>query len=161
MKRKAITAALACLLLVGATAWAAPATQTPVAGVWDNEVYGPPPERMWIDEDGIQHIRGYWGGFDVIGDLNGTAGGVFNLNLDPLGNGDAAGTLVQEVEWDGLTGTFEGRFSVTYTNWWSEGQVVAHGTGDFEGMKLMVDFTGWLFLGVRDWNGVILDTNAE
>ena len=149
------------MLLVAGIVWAKAATETPVAGQWINFVHGDP-ARAWIDEDGISHIRGqpYW--VEVIGDLEGEAISVCYLNLDlATGNGDGGGTVTYNVSWGELSGSFEGRFIVTLTDWWAAGHGVAHGTGDFEGMKLMITLEGNFFWPWRDWEGIILDPHGE
>jgi hypothetical protein len=161
MNTKMGIATLAFLLLVSGMAWAAPATHTPVTGIWQDFQYGPP-EKAWMDEEGVQHIRGQASWWQLTEDLTGTGFGIFNLNLNPLtGCGDGSGTMCFDVERDGLRGTFDGRFSVVYTFGWTDGQAVAHGTGAFAGMKLMVEFSGWLPAPTREWAGVILDPNAK
>ena len=97
------------------------------------------------------------------GDLEGTGAGIVNINMDMLtGNGDESGYSISEPTWGELSGTFEGRFCVTYTGGVGIGHGVYHGTGDFAGMKLMEDFTIVLVQPyVVNFEGVILDPHGE
>ena len=100
-----------------------------------------PPGRVWVSEDGIQHIRDFPVAGPVWGDLNGTLAIVANVNWDASGNGTAYGTAILDVEWNGKTGTFEGRSQWKYANFAVvDGQFVGHGTGDFAGMHMKADF---------------------
>ena len=95
------------------------------------------PEKAWTDDEGILHIRGRLVVHAVTGDVVGTTYSVQNLNIDPAtGSGDGYGNASQHFTWNGLTGTFEGRWSATF----SAGNVVVtgvgQGTGGFEGMKI-------------------------
>ena len=101
-----------------------------------------PPGKIWVSDDGVQHIRDLPVAGTVWGDLNGTLVIVSNRNLDlATGHGTAHGTAVLEVKWNGLFGTFEGR-----SEWKIEafrivaGQFIGHGTGDFEGMQMQANF---------------------
>jgi hypothetical protein len=101
-----------------------------------------PPGRIWVSDDGVQHIRDLPVAGVVWGDINGALIIVSNRNLDlATGDGTAYGTAVLEVEWNGLIGTFEGR-----SQWKIEGfrivagQFIGHGTGDFEGMQMQANF---------------------
>jgi len=158
---------LAAVLIITGIAWAK-ATKTAVTGitlVTPREEHEP--LREWIDDDGIWHVRGEVADYVHVGDLEGTGVGVVNLNLevDPFtGNGDESGYSTSEMTWGELSGTFEGRFSVTYTGWVGVGHGVYHGTGDFAGMKLMEDFTVDLTVGppyVVNFEGIILDPHGE
>ena len=101
-----------------------------------------PPERVWVSDDGIQHTRNAPVAGIVWGDINGTITILGNRNLDlATGHGAAHAEAVVDVEWNGLTGTFEGR-----SQWKLEafrivdGQFIGHGTGDFEGMLMQAHF---------------------
>ena len=110
-----------------------------------------PPGKIWVS-DGVQHIRDFPLAGPVWGDLNGTLTTSFNVNLNlTTGDGTAFGTFVLEVEWNGLTGTFEGRASGKYEGFRISGQGIGHGTGDFEGMQMQAYFfntaTGTALIG--------------
>lgn len=101
-----------------------------------------PPSRVWVSDDGVQHIRDLPVAGPVWGDLNGTLKLLSNRNLNLVtGHGTAFGAAILSVEWNGLVGTFEGR-----SEWKIEGfrivtgQFVGHGTGDFAGMQMMANF---------------------
>jgi len=62
MKRVlAIAASLVSLagMLLLADAASAQAMKTPLEGAWQNCVTLEPPERDWVDEDGIRHVRDF------------------------------------------------------------------------------------------------------
>jgi hypothetical protein len=81
------------------------------------------------------------------------------------GDGDESGAVTFEATWGELSGTFEGRFSATYTGWVGTGHGVYHGTGDLAGMKFMEDFSIVIwpleppFGG--NYGGIILDPHGE
>jgi hypothetical protein len=152
---------LAAVLLITGIAYAK-ATKTPVTGTADVHPTGIV-EREWIDDDGIWHMRGASSKLVFSGDLVGEGSSVINLNLDMLtGNGDESGHSISQLTWNGLSGTFEGSFSVTYTGGVGVGHGVYHGTGDFAGMKLMEDFNVYLLANpiFLDFNGIILDPHG-
>ena len=100
-----------------------------------------PPERVWVS-DGIQHTRKAHVAGIVWGDINGTITVVGNRNLNlATGHGTAHGVAVVDVEWHGLTGTFEGISEWKLENFRVvDGQFIGHGTGDFEGMLMQAYF---------------------
>jgi hypothetical protein len=157
---------LAAVLLVTGIVWAK-ATKTAVTGTTYVIPSEQEPIREWIDGDGIWHVRGEVANYIHEGDLEGTGVGVVNLNLDfATGNGDESGYSTSEMTWGELNGTFEGRFSVTYTGWVGIGHGVYHGTGDFAGMKFMEDFVIDFTVTpdppyVVTFNGTILDPHGE
>jgi hypothetical protein len=167
-RRKVIIAAIAVLtagLLLTGIAWAK-ATKTPVTATKLVTPSGLTPTRDWTDEDGIWHVRGSVAYVDYVeGDLHGSGRAVVNLNFDmSTGNGDESGYSTAELTWGELSGTFEGRFSVTYTGFVGVGRGVYHGSEDFAGMKLMEDFIVILaetppFVVYSD--GTILDPHGQ
>jgi len=100
-----------------------------------------PPGKVWGNEDGIEHIRDLPVAGPVWGDLAGTLSINANINWDATGTGTAYGTAILDVEWNGKTGTFEGRSQWKYAGFVvADGQFVGHGTGDFAGMQMKADF---------------------
>ncbi len=95
-----------------------------------------------MSHDGMQHIRDFPVAGPVWGDLNGTLTVIANINLNlATGDGTAHGTFILEVEWNGLIGTFEGRSQWKYDGFRIvAGQGTAHGTGDFEGLRMKANF---------------------
>jgi hypothetical protein len=141
---------------------AAKATKTPVAGKF---VVKPGEGDSWIDDEGIWHTRGAPAALEFIdGDLGGTGVAIVNVNLNLMTwDGDESGSVTMELTLGSLSGTFEGRLSNTYTAGAGAGHGVYHGTGDFAGMKLMIN-TSFSLLGgvpfeVSYW-GIILDPHG-
>ena len=124
----------ACGLGTGAAALVA---RIPVSFVATLYVATGPPDRQWVDDDGVTHVRGFHAISDVVGDFVGTEVVNFNQNIDALGNGDGFTSFVFDVTWDGLNGTFEGRASVSIEAGVITADFVMHGTGDFDRMKTM------------------------
>lgn len=150
-----------------ARAAALKATNTAVTGTRFVIPSGQTPTREWTDEDGVWHVRGSVAFVDFEGDLVGPGIAVVNLNLDrATGNGDESGYLTAELTWGELSGTFAGRFSLTYTGWVGVGHGVYHGTGGFAGMKFMedfvIDFTATPVPPYAvDFDGIILDPHGK
>jgi hypothetical protein len=65
-------ASMAALLLVSGVAWAQ-ALKTEIEGFSENFIWLGEPEREWVDEDGILHVRGQRGTADWFGDVSGRA----------------------------------------------------------------------------------------
>jgi len=145
----------------------AKATRTPFTG---RETFAPvgDPERAWVDDDGIQHVRGFpiLGTFD--GDLFSWSNDVvFGFNLDlATGDGNGFGTCDFDVTWGEDSGTFEGRFIAKIIG--GVGGVFTvdfsgHGSGDFEGMKIMGTGTGSMTGPGTGWlehEGIILNAHG-
>jgi hypothetical protein len=65
-------ASMTGILLVSGVTWAQ-ALKTPIEGSHSNCVSSGEPEREWVDEDGILHVRGQRGTADWFGDVRGRA----------------------------------------------------------------------------------------
>jgi len=164
-KRKDV--AFGCLIMIAALLiFAAPvvakATKTEFKATIEEFIFQGVPERQWIDGEGILHIRGLPLERRVDGDFVGTQTIVQNLNMDTAtGTGNAWGTVILYVTWDGLTGTFESHYVGTITP--TDGasfKVNGHGTGDFEGMKMRADF--WSIGNNRAaLEGIVLNPHGE
>ncbi len=155
--------ALIGLLLTAGYAWAE-ATETPVAGERSVIPRAELPKRDWVDDELVWHVRGARADLVLSGDMVGTGLAIVNFNLDLMtGDGDESGWVTLELTWGDLSGTFEGRFSTTYTNGAGTGHGVYHGTGDFAGMKFMEDFSVVLDEPpyVATYEGIILDPHGE
>ena len=74
--------------------------------------------------------------------------------------GNMHGTFVTVVSGDGYEGTWEGTWSGKLINGVSSFTAVAHGTGDLEGLKEMVTFTG-IGGGQIYMEGRILDPHGD
>ena len=77
MKKATLTLGAGLILLSG---WllvpdiaSAQALKTPIEGRWDDISGAGEPERVWVDEDGIRHVRGQRGTADWFGDVRGKA----------------------------------------------------------------------------------------
>ena len=96
-----------------------------------------PPKRLWIDEEGVEHARGFGETFSISGGIVGTVGLTVNWNFvysSPgyLASGDAqakgtitsgADVYVISVDVTVITGTVSGTF-------------VIHGTGNCKGIYI-------------------------
>ena len=124
------------------TSFAATAVETPSGE----------PARMWLDEDGILHIRGLPVSGPVSGDLEGTISILANLNLDlATGSGDLFGSLTLETS----VGTWDSHFSGTITGGLASGEFVGKSP---DGRKIMGTFTERASEpGTVDFEGVILN----
>jgi len=102
-----------------------------------------PPKRLWIDEEGVEHVRGLGETFSISGGIVGTVGLTVNWNCvysDPgyLASGDfqAKGNITSgedvylvSVDVTAITGTFSGTF-------------VIHGTGNCKGIHITGTLSG-------------------
>jgi hypothetical protein len=77
-------ASMAALLLVSGVAWAQ-ALKTPIEGRWRDLNFIGEPERDWVDEDGIRHVRGQRGWLRWVGDVRGTEYWLANWDADIAG----------------------------------------------------------------------------
>ncbi len=150
---------LAVTLVLAAPGVRAEATETAFAAevTFDDPV---DPGRIWVDEDGVTHVRGQivTGSFTG-GDISGTVSGVQHVNVDATGNGDVFGSFTIEGTWAGLSGTFSGRFSGEITGGPSAGEFVGQGSGGFQGMKIMGSFADTA-PGVLALDGIILNPHG-
>ncbi len=94
MKKATLTLGAGLILLTG---WllvpgiaSAQALKTPIEGSFTNCSHLGEPEREWVDEDGIRHVRGWRYFCRHGGDVRGREDGVFGFDVDP-----DAGTLFQ------------------------------------------------------------------
>jgi hypothetical protein len=127
-----------CIILLTAAPAAARATRI------NYEAYECPiapwgePERMWVSEDGVMHMRGvplvnllesespYLAGTNTVN---------MNLDLNPAtGEGHAYGTVLLAPF--AKNGTWEGRWSTHVSPTGIQGKAVVHGTGELAGMKM-------------------------
>jgi len=75
-------ASMAGILLVPGIA-SAQALKTPIEGSWANCFDRGEPDREWVDEDGIIHVRGQRYRCRHDGDIVGRENGVFDFDSDP------------------------------------------------------------------------------
>ncbi len=100
-------ASMAGILLVAGIA-SAQALKTPIEGHWESCRYLGQPERQWVDEDGIHHVRGWRGVCNHVGDVMGSfpRGERFVANWDD----DIAGETWFEHGTTSFTGRILGEF---------------------------------------------------
>lgn len=68
------------------------------------------PERQWVDDDGVEHVRGQASTGTVTGDLAFTASNVFNSDWDPAAeSGRVFGSYIFGSEDETWEGHFAGR----------------------------------------------------
>jgi len=137
------------------------ATRTTIAGYVD---IGPSVGGEWWESGPISHGRGVMVNYDVYDSsdtLIGTGSGVVNVNYNrETGDGQEWGSMTFDMTLGGV-GTFEGRFSERISNWYVEGQVVLHGTGDSAGLMAKGSFAGPWLNAIRPFELVILDPHGE
>jgi len=145
LNKKIVIPVMALLVLfVVAPVMAAPATKTPFTAAITLTFL--PTENQWITEDGIYHVKEQVAEGTVTGDVSGEMQLVRHMILDlNTGEGSCHGKFVVTV--DG--GTFEGSEQSEITNYAAlpdgiSGTLVAHGTGDYVGLKMMGSFEGGL-----------------
>ena len=130
----AVTSMAVSLMLLLLAMPAAAATKTPVTFV-DCIVSEGQPDRLWVSEDNILHIRGQVLETVIVsGDLTGSFVIDLNVNLDlSTGHGNIFGPLVLTTPAE----TWEGRFTGMITATGLSGRFVAQGS---EGTKIMASF---------------------
>jgi hypothetical protein len=126
MKKATLTLGAGLILLTG---WllvpdiaSAQALKTPIEGRWDNISGTGEPERVWVDEDGIRHVRGKRGWLRWVGNVRGWESWLTNWDDDRAGetwfeHGTASGTgriFGKDVAWEAhytldCTGPFQMR----------------------------------------------------
>ncbi|HSB67648.1 MAG TPA: hypothetical protein VLD65_13825 [Anaerolineales bacterium] len=104
-------------------------------------VYQGPPERFWISEDAIVHMRGIT--FNQVDTStndydNGTATLIANIDMNPItGYGHAYGSVtIYPTAYDG---TWVGQWSTHRSPDGLKGSMTARGTGELEGLLLFND----------------------
>ncbi len=110
-----------------------------------------------MDDDGVMHFRGLPIVYSLTGEIiSGTLSAVVNANIDmTTGGGDNFGSFAITT----AEGAWEGRFSGTYTAGVPSGEFVGHGSGTFEGMKIMGTFSA-VTPDVAMLEGTILDPHG-
>jgi len=114
------------------------------------------PGRVWVTEDGVQHVRGWTGSYETTDALYGTGSLliVANWNLDlTTGSGSLRGTMYYEFPSAG--GGFEGTWNAKFSAFLWSGKSQGTGFGDLEGWQLRQDlqstgpgtdvYTGFVF----------------
>jgi hypothetical protein len=101
-------------------------------------------DRVW-ESAGIQHIRNQYLLFTVSGDVNGINHLRLNSNVNiDTGDGVMWSSIVLELEWRGMDGTFEGKSQNSLVGGSVLNQARTHfvgkGTGDFEGMTMFAEY---------------------
>ena len=117
------------------TVLAAPATKEPFSATMAFSGMTAPPERLWTDEEGVEHARGIGETFSITGSIIGTVELTVNSNFvysgySQSGDAQAKGTITSgegvyliSVDVTIITGTVSGTF-------------VIHGTGSCKGIHI-------------------------
>jgi hypothetical protein len=120
-------------------------------------------DRMWTS-DGILHMRGadHDGVIREGGGFEGTLTYMGDLNLNIVTyDGAGGGTICFSVDYEGLTGDFEGRMVFKVNGGYITAMFVCHGDGDFEGMHFKGTAEGVMLPGgFYSANAVLLNPNA-
>ena len=123
------------LVLVGAIPASARAQRIYYTGRTCPTFVGPP-ERQWISEDNVLHMRGSYTDNTLTATtpyLEATAVIIMNQDVDlNTGNVHAFGSVV--IQPTGIDGTWVGNFSTHVVGGVVRGRVIGHGTGALEGM---------------------------
>ncbi len=98
--------------------------------------YVGPPERQWISEDNVLHMRGMYTDNTITATtpyMAGTAVIIMNQDVDlTTGNVHAFGSIVAQPS--GIEGTWVGNFSTHVTGGVIRGSMTGQGTGELHGM---------------------------
>lgn len=170
MKKVLIPVMALLVLFVVTPVMAAPATKIPFTAEASFGFGNVSPGEEWETEDGIYHLKGAVseGTTDIhsaYGDISGALMIRHDLALDTnTGLGDCHGKFVITV-FDNtgtvVLGTFEGSEHGAHTitdHHYISGNLVAKGTGMFEGLKMRGSYEGELIDGtvVMDMKGILL-----
>lgn len=124
--------AIAAVLAAGTIPVTAKATKNDYTGIATLiEVTGP--EKQWIDEAGILHIRGLRQVKTIAGGMVGTMVIMVNIDVDAVTlNGVGRGKWTYDVSWDDQHGLFDCTWHGTYTgpDAFFEGWGICHGVGE-------------------------------
>lgn len=143
MKKALMPVMVLLVLFAVAPVMAAPATKTLFTAEASFIPGSISTGRGWITEDGIQHVKGAISEGTVTGGMSGTFW-IMSDEVVDLNTGDGAnhGKFVLTIN----GGTFEGSFqSIVYMYTFS-GTFVGHGTGVYEGQKIMGSHEGELIV---------------
>jgi len=139
MKKRVLIPLVVLALFFTATPMvAAPATKTTFAAEMTLKIVYP--GRVWTTRDGIRQVKGAVAEGNIIGDLTGSLRLTEDSTLDlNTGEGFSHGKVVMTT----AVGTFEGSFvGVTTAYLFISGKALGHGTGAYEGQKIMASFEG-------------------
>jgi hypothetical protein len=169
MKRLLLLAlAIAAALSASISPVAAEATKTEFWVVEGQGVVLKPADKVWVDDENVLHVRGELARRPFVrGDFQGYAQFTFNLNMDlATGEGVGWGEVTLYVEsWYGREGTFQGHFEMKLPLVPdARKELIAHGTGDMEGMKLIGYFTNLPMENGEERmlvEGIILDPHGD
>lgn len=122
------------------TSLAAPPTRQPFSATIQS---GPPQsiEKMWVDEEGITHIRGASLTGTMAGDINGQIVGKENLNVDATFAGDLQVKAVIEVASEPL---YKMSADLVIKAYVLSGTFVIQGTGSLKGIQIKGTISGTL-----------------
>lgn len=167
MLKKMIMFMLPCLLFT-TMVLAKPASVTETSTATVNSP-SPGFDKLWVDDDGVQHARGWIIPAQIFGGAAGEGGILLGTQLAYLDwnidlatqNGDFHGTFEREWTVKGVSGIFVGRFQATIMGGAFQGTSSAKGSGGFQGMKFNGIFAGIWRGGGRSGTGRILDPSGD
>jgi hypothetical protein len=103
---------------------------------------------IWVDDQGIQHVRGAMYYETIVGEAGGVPIGGMNIgemnwNIDTVtGDGDAHAFSTFEGTWGNLVGTFSGVGDFDINAGIYDATFTWHGGGDFASMRVIGSATG-------------------
>jgi len=123
------------------------------------------PGRAWITKGGIEQIRGAVAEGSVTGDV--LSGSMTVVEDETINLNTGEGCVHGKVVLTAADGTFEGSFVAFVTGgFYVSGRAVGHGTGVYEGQKMMASFEGHLEMvdgvptTIADVEGMILSPHG-
>ena len=144
----------AAMLLVTGIAWGA-ATVVDVSG--EQFTVGIiDPGTIWVDDEGITHVRGLILEVSFTGDIQGSAIQGLNYNIDAFGNGDLHGTAVFVGTIFGDDASLGGRFAGDISGGVFSADSIGHGTIGGDQAHSRLTTTGVLGSGYATYEGTIL-----
>lgn len=125
---------VAALTSASTTVLAAPAAKEPFSATMTATGFTPP-KRLWIDEEGVEHMRGIGETFSISGGIVGTVELTVNTNFvysgySPSGDAQAKGTITSGED------VYLISADVTVVMGTVSGTFVIHGTGNCKGIHV-------------------------
>ena len=115
------------------------------------------PEKIWVDDEGMTHVREAPFTLTVSGDIVGTGTALVSTNFDAADNGDQHGSLTISPA---TGGTWAGHFEMTFIAGVGSGNIVAHGTGVLDGTMIRGNIMGLLRSDTAAIQGTIFNRDG-